>query len=374
LIEWGALGWKLAEPVLRLFGGHLYDRYLKHKIRRDIRGGSRGKIHILLARLADDTPTDSFRTTLYGTIRRELGNAVELTNWPDVEILSDGHEYDIEHRAFEKAQKQLRDHNCDLLISGRVKGRSNDHAVLSLRFTVAEAPGQNPENYKLTDTFDLPANFVGRLGTAIAARVVMSAAPAVDRSGHYIVPLMRATAERLKPLVTGLNLGFDSDTRGSLLFNYGLVLAAIGSQAGSNDELIQAVTAYREALKEYTRERVPLDWAMTQNNLGNALARLGERASDSARLQEAVTAFREALKEYTRERVPLDWAMTQNNLGTALARLGERASDSARLEEAVTAYREALDVFEGAEATHYVEGTRRNLARAEALLAAHRPS
>ena len=84
------------------------------------------------------------------------------------------------------------------------------------------------------------------------------------------------------------------------------------------------MAAFREALKEWTRERVPLDWAMTQNNLGTALARLGERESGTARLEEAVAAFREALKERTRERVPLDWAMTQNNLGDALRSLGER--------------------------------------------------
>ena len=44
----------------------------------------------------------------------------------------------------------------------------------------------------------------------------------------------------------------------------------------------------------------------------------------------------------TRERVPLDWAMTQNNRGTALRDLGERESGTARLEEAVAAYRVAL--------------------------------
>ena len=65
---------------------------------------------------------------------------------------------------------------------------------------------------------------------------------------------------------------------------------------------------------------MPLDWATTQNNLGNALFRLGERESGTARLEEAVAAYREALKEYARERVPLDWATTQNNLGNALWR------------------------------------------------------
>ena len=62
-----------------------------------------------------------------------------------------------------------------------------------------------------------------------------------------------------------------------------------------------------------------------------------------ARLEEALSAYREALKEYTRERVPLDWAATQANLGTALRRLGERESGTARLEEAVSAYRAARD-------------------------------
>jgi Tetratricopeptide repeat len=68
---------------------------------------------------------------------------------------------------------------------------------------------------------------------------------------------------------------------------------------------------------------------MTQVNLGNALQALGEHESGTARLEEAVAAYRAALEEWTRERVPLDWAMTQNNLGTALWRLGERESGTA---------------------------------------------
>jgi hypothetical protein len=37
----------------------------------------------------------------------------------------------------------------------------------------------------------------------------------------------------------------------------------------------------------------------------------GSRERGTARLEEAVAAYREALKEWTRERVPLDWAGTQ---------------------------------------------------------------
>ena len=51
---------------------------------------------------------------------------------------------------------------------------------------------------------------------------------------------------------------------------------------------------------------MPLDWAMTQKNLGNALQALGERESGTARLEEAVAAYRAALEEHTRARVPLN--------------------------------------------------------------------
>jgi tetratricopeptide (TPR) repeat protein len=88
--------------------------------------------------------------------------------------------------------------------------------------------------------------------------------------------------------------------------------------------LEEAVAAYRDALKEYTRERVPLQWAMTQNNLGLALWTLGERESGTARLEEAVAAYRDALKDLTRERASLAWAATQNSLETALRLLDER--------------------------------------------------
>ena len=133
----------------------------------------------------------------------------------------------------------------------------------------------------------------------------------------------------------------DAQQRGTALNNLGNALAALGERESGTARLEEAVTAYRDALKERTRERVPLQWAMTQSNLGNALAALGERESGTARLEEAVTAYRDALEEWTRERVPLDWAMTQN-LGAALNRLGERESGTARLDEAVTAYRDAL--------------------------------
>jgi tetratricopeptide (TPR) repeat protein len=110
--------------------------------------------------------------------------------------------------------------------------------------------------------------------------------------------------------------------------------------------------------------RQPLDWAMTQMNLGNALSRLGARESGTARLEEAVAAYRAALEERTRERVPLDWAGTQANLGTALQALGERIHDRAKLEEARKAISAAFEVYMQAgqeQYRHYFEDRLREI-------------
>src|SRR6266536_5326008 len=56
----------------------------------------------------------------------------------------------------------------------------------------------------------------------------------------------------------------------------------------------------------------------------SALRSLGWASARAARsIWRTLEAFRGALEERTRERVPLHWAMTQYNLGTALAILGE---------------------------------------------------
>ncbi len=111
-----------------------------------------------------------------------------------------------------------------------------------------------------------------------------------------------------------------------------------GDELGDNAALSSATEVCKRALADYPRERVPLDWAMTQNNLGSALATLGERESGTEKLEQAVAAYHAALEEWTRGRVPLLWAEAQSNLGSALEALGERESGTEKLEQAVAAY------------------------------------
>jgi hypothetical protein len=92
-----------------------------------------------------------------------------------------------------------------------------------------------------------------------------------------------------------------------------------------------------------------------------------ERESGIGNLEQAVAAYREALKEMTRERAPLDWATTQMNLGTALGTLGERESGTGKLEQAVAAFNACLAVTTPvwpADWVRFVE-TRRDATQAE---------
>jgi tetratricopeptide (TPR) repeat protein len=123
--------------------------------------------------------------------------------------------------------------------------------------------------------------------------------------------------------------------------NLGNALTTLGERESGTTRLEQAVAAYNEALKEYTRARVPLQWAVTQTNLGNALERLGEREPGNEHLNQAIAALRQALQEQTRERVPRDWAKNELYLGLALAVLGERTHDTDQLKEALTYLQQA---------------------------------
>jgi hypothetical protein len=71
-----------------------------------------------------------------------------------------------------------------------------------------------------------------------------------------------------------------------------------------------------------------VDEHAVQRQLRLALRVNGERESGTARLEEAVAAYRDALQERTRERVPLEWAMSTGNQGVALMLLAERRRDA----------------------------------------------
>jgi tetratricopeptide (TPR) repeat protein len=98
----------------------------------------------------------------------------------------------------------------------------------------------------------------------------------------------------------------------------------------------------------------------------DALYRDGDERGHNDALRTSIDVWRRVLEVAPRDRGPLDWAATQNNLGNALETLGERESGTASLEAAVAAFDRALPAF--ASAPYYAERCRADRERAVALL------
>ena len=111
------------------------------------------------------------------------------------------------------------------------------------------------------------------------------------------------------------------------------------------DNSQRAVSAYEEALRVYTLEDFPMDYGMTQNNLGAAYGTLAEVEEKGENCGRAIGAYEEALRVYTLEDFPMDYGMTQNNLGTAYSTLAEVEEKGENCRRALEAYRQALGVY-----------------------------
>ena len=75
------------------------------------------------------------------------------------------------------------------------------------------------------------------------------------------------------------------------------------------------------------------------------VATLGKHESGTARLEEAINAYREALKERSREGVPLQWAASFGNQGFAMMLLADRTNDDARAETAFQQIQTAVETL-----------------------------
>jgi len=148
------------------------------------------------------------------------------------------------------------------------------------------------------------------------------------------------------------------------LGNAGARLANLGGE-DRGARLREALAAYDQALRFYTPEAAPLDYAATQNNRGAVLrdlATLGEE-DRGARLREALAAYDQALRFYTPEAAPLDYAMTQGNRTSLFMDLATMPGEDrlARLSEALGCVVEALGIFVQVQHTPYVQQAARLL-------------
>ncbi|GAB7185618.1 CHAT domain-containing protein [Kitasatospora sp. Ki12] len=132
----------------------------------------------------------------------------------------------------------------------------------------------------------------------------------------------------------------DNDAELALyLSRYGQALHAHHERVDDKEELVEAISALREAVARRSKTKNRGDFAL---GLSSALQAWHERVYDPAALEEAIRFGREAL-EATPVGHVLRWS-SLSNLANALLLWRKSSGDRAALEESIRLYREASDL------------------------------
>jgi len=311
--------------------------------RRPIPPAAVGRLTIAVAHLEDDKNREQEKQLLAGL--EDFEGVETLTIDRTVAWPASGTERENKKKAEEEARRLLEQSGADVLIWGRViKNTMRLYWTASRDVSGAKASGNyQPQS---AESLALPEAFWGDLKQILGLLSQSRLAELTDQPGQYVADKLKPLIDQVRLLVQSREGAWNPETLAGVQFALANALWDLGEQSGTNEPLEESIELYHKVLDQVSRERAPLQWALTENRLGNALARLGEqtdtREKGMPRLQAAVDAYREALKEYTRERAPRDWAGTQVNLGNVLEIFGRRERDRGKLEEAAKAYGEAL--------------------------------
>jgi tetratricopeptide (TPR) repeat protein len=176
----------------------------------------------------------------------------------------------------------------------------------------------------------LRARITARLGTALQALPAGgTAALKQARDAHEAaLPILREHGSAAEVAEAEINLGL-----------------VVQSLAGTGAARLQdAIQSYHRALRTFTCDTHPHEYAILHNNLAIAYLSL-PMADERAKMREAlaVQSFEEVLRVVTLVDHPSEYAMIQNNLGNALqyASSGHPLDNNLR---ALAAYAEALKV------------------------------
>jgi hypothetical protein len=229
-----------------------------------------------------------------------------------------------------KARNLLKKSGADVLIWGSVVSLGGKSAMRLYWTPSRDAPGATSSGkYLPTETLALPEEFWGDLKEILGLLTQSRLADiSFGQPGHYIAGKLAPLISQVRALIEKKEGVWKPEILAGVQVSLAIALGQYGEQSGQNQPLFESAELSRKVLDQRTRERVPLQWAMTQMNLGNALIILGERESGTARLEEAVPAYREASKENTRARAPLQWAKSTGNQGIAIMLLAERRGDA----------------------------------------------
>ena len=321
----------VTQILFRLLGRAAHSRWF---VQWRLRAATGKKIAILVAKIDGDTQPGAIQEAIIDAVNQNLGASVTIYRWSETLAVRPGVYDDVEADLQRTAHRWLKRKRCDVLVWGRLRA----NAVVSLRFTPSDKGNSQSETYVLTsDTLELPSEFIGDLGAAIAATTTSNTRIATE-SRKYMAPALQVLAEQLNAATDNPNSRFDSKTIGTLLHCHALVMLRLFDQVGDRNYLDESISLGRKALSSRPRKELPDDWAATQNNVGTALARLGTIRGDATYFHQAIDALRASLEERSPDKSLIRWTGVQLNLACAFTALAEFEERDANLKKAEFIY------------------------------------
>jgi tetratricopeptide (TPR) repeat protein len=180
------------------------------------------------------------------------------------------------------------------------------------------------------------ANALVRLGTAQANAGLMSGGPEYDDSV--------ASYEAAMELIRGLN---ESLTMARAWWGLAIAFLGQGKAKRSTAILKRSEACCNEALKVFTRDKYPIDWATNIQNRGNAKLERGLLENGTATLFEAIDDFEQAALVRTRRRFPLGHAKSLGNMAIAKRVAAERLGDMKLARQAEVDIAESIAALKG---------------------------
>ncbi len=124
----------------------------------------------------------------------------------------------------------------------------------------------------------------------------------------------KSAYELLPVLGEEITKHLEKEAKAEAFFITGNIYWVLSNYKERAENCKKAIKAYEEALKVFTKEEFPIDYAMTQNNLGNAYRTLAEVEDKAENCKKAIKAYEEALKVFTKEEFPEIYLLVEHNL------------------------------------------------------------
>ncbi len=146
-----------------------------------------------------------------------------------------------------------------------------------------------------------------------------------------------------------------------------LLLEGTDVQQANNPELppiknfdegnTKAISHFNEALKVWTAESYPLNYAKVHKWLGDMYTKFYKSSGDIEYLTEAEKEYEEAIEFYSRDRYPFLYAVANYELGSLKILLSRFETNDGYYSEAATAYQKSLEVLNSLEYPRYYNQT-----------------